>query len=92
MTEKAQNSVKYTLEERGTRYGRFACNADTAQELKAVLRTSANWYRMPAYKREALEMIAHKMARIVNGDPDYADSWHDIQGYARLGQDVTMDG
>lgn len=33
---------------------------------------------------EALDMIAHKIARIINGDPDYADSWDDIAGYAKL--------
>jgi hypothetical protein len=33
---------------------------------------------------EALEMIANKIARILNGDPDYADSWTDIAGYATL--------
>lgn len=35
-------------------------------------------------QREALEMIAHKIARILNGDPNYADSWVDIAGYAKL--------
>lgn len=30
------------------------------------------------------EMIAHKIARILNGDPNYADNWHDIAGYATL--------
>lgn len=35
-------------------------------------------------QREALEMIAHKIARILNGDPNYADSWHDVAGYATL--------
>jgi hypothetical protein len=34
--------------------------------------------------REALEMLAHKTGRILNGDPAYADSWHDIAGYVRL--------
>lgn len=29
-------------------------------------------------------MIAHKIARILNGDPDYDDSWVDIAGYATL--------
>ena len=29
-------------------------------------------------------MIAHKMGRIVNGDPYYDDSWVDIVGYAQL--------
>lgn len=33
---------------------------------------------------EALEMIAHKIGRILNGDPGYADSWVDIAGYAQL--------
>ena len=36
---------------------------------------------------EALEMIQHKIARILNGDPDYADSWDDIAGYAKLVSD-----
>ena len=40
---------------------------------------------------EALDMIAHKIARIINGDPDYADSWHDIAGYAKLVAD-RLDG
>ena len=43
-----------------------------------------NWAKLDPDQREALEMIAHKMARILNGDQDHLDSWHDIQGYARL--------
>jgi hypothetical protein len=33
---------------------------------------------------EALEMIASKMSRIVNGNPDKIDNWDDIAGYAKL--------
>ena len=29
-------------------------------------------------------MIVHKLARIVNGNPDKVDSWVDIAGYATL--------
>jgi hypothetical protein len=29
-------------------------------------------------------MILHKIARIVNGDPNWSDSWRDIAGYATL--------
>lgn len=29
-------------------------------------------------------MILHKVSRIINGDPSYADSWRDIAGYAQL--------
>lgn len=32
------------------------------------------------------------MARIINGDADYADSWRDIQGYARLGEGASIGG
>lgn len=34
--------------------------------------------------REALEMNAHKTARILNGDPTYKDNWMDIEGYTHL--------
>jgi hypothetical protein len=33
---------------------------------------------------EALEMIVHKIGRIVNGNPDVTDHWVDIAGYATL--------
>jgi hypothetical protein len=29
-------------------------------------------------------MIVHKIGRILNGDPNYDDSWADIAGYAQL--------
>jgi hypothetical protein len=29
-------------------------------------------------------MITHKISRILNGDPNYDDSWRDIAGYAML--------
>jgi hypothetical protein len=34
--------------------------------------------------KQALSVIADKIARILNGDPYYLDNWHDIQGYAQL--------
>ena len=76
--------IQITLDERGNRYGTFLDNACVAQDLKQVLREAYNDDNMTALHKEALEMICHKMARIVNGDPDYIDSWHDIAGYATL--------
>jgi hypothetical protein len=43
-------------------------------------------------QREALDMIAHKIGRILNGDPNYADSWVDIAGYAKLVADRLESG
>lgn len=76
--------MKDILNERGSRYGSFIENARTTHFLKEQVRSSPSWSKMYADQREALDMICHKIARIVNGDPDYVDSWVDIAGYATL--------
>jgi hypothetical protein len=80
--------IAETLEERGTRYGSFAGHAHIAQELKRTMQRTKNWGELSDDKREALEMVAHKIARILNGDPEYHDSWHDIIGYTKLVADT----
>ena len=81
------NDVTETLTERGSRYGKFKDHAELSQQLKNVMRCSDGWCGLDYDMREALEMIQHKVARILNGDPTYADSWHDIAGYAKLVDD-----
>lgn len=76
--------IDATVEERGNRYGTFKDGADIMQELKSVMRSTPNWSNLTPSQREALEMIQHKVGRILNGDPNYTDSWHDIKGYAHL--------
>lgn len=80
-------NVDKTLQERGERYGEFPQHAHYTQHMKTLFKTSPNWINMSPAKKESLEMIAHKIGRILNGDPDYADSWHDIAGYAKLVED-----
>ena len=77
-------TVEQTLAERGERYGDFTDHANIAQGLQDVMRATPGWTTMPATHRQALTVIAHKVARILNGDPYYPDNWHDVQGYARL--------
>ena len=77
-------SVQDTLTERGGRYGDFSDHAEIAQSLQKTMRQTSGWDRLDAPKKQALTVIADKIARILNGDPEYADNWHDIQGYARL--------
>ena len=86
------NDIAATLEERGTRYGSFTGHAHITQALKAVMMDTPNWYDMKPDQREALEMVAHKIGRILNGDPDYHDSWHDIVGYSKLVADRLLTG
>ena len=78
------SNIDSTLNERGTRYGDFEDHAFITQDLKAVMQETPNWDLLKADQKEALEMTAHKIGRILNGDPNYIDSWHDIIGYIRL--------
>ena len=71
------------LEERGSRYGEFEDQARLSQALKDTMR-HGGWDRLGDDQKEALEMMAVKMARILNGDPDHIDSWIDIVGYTQL--------
>jgi hypothetical protein len=46
---------------------------------------------MPDHAREALDMMASKIARIVSGDHQFKDHWIDIVGYATLVVDSLPD-
>jgi len=76
--------ITSTLAERGSRYGDFAGHARITQSLKSIMWNTPKWDTLSPAQMESLEMIVHKIGRILNGDPNYHDSWHDIEGYARL--------
>ena len=76
--------VTETLDTRGNRYGEYRNVSRTAQFLKDTLRSGESCGIMEPYMQESLDLIANKLARIVNGDPFYDDSWHDVGGYAKL--------
>jgi len=80
------SDVNKVLNERGTRYGKFIGHAQITQELKQLIKSHLNEREkvLEHDQKEALDMICHKIARIINGDPNYADSWIDIAGYAKL--------
>ena len=79
-------TVEGTLTQRGDRYGPFVGHAQVTQSLKDVIYAglAAREKKLAPDQLEALDMICHKIGRIVNGDPNYSDSWHDIAGYATL--------
>jgi len=83
-------NIDATLSERGSRYGDFGEHARITQNIKAAMRDSPNWKALPDNMKESLEMAAHKMGRILNGDPNYHDSWHDIIGYTKLVADSLL--
>lgn len=83
-TKSMTQDITTTLQERGQRYGKFSSHALITQHLKKVIVTHTPPNHLDDDQQEALDMICHKIGRIINGDPDYADSWHDIAGYAQL--------
>lgn len=82
----ADDNIDLVLAERGSRYGSFESHAKVTRGIKALLleAISDNSNPFAPDQYEAIEMICHKLGRIVNGDPNYADSWVDIAGYAKL--------
>ena len=76
--------INDTLATREGQYGQYKMVSQISQDIKKVMRQSPNYYVMPDYARESLDMIANKMARILNGNYYLNDSWHDIGGYAAL--------
>lgn len=72
------------LAERGSRYGVYRDVAGLAEKIKAAIREGRNYDALEPYHMHSLDMFASKISRIVNGDPNYEDSWVDIAGYAEL--------
>lgn len=81
-------NVNETLDQRGRRYGEYATLSATSQDLKSIVRNGANYHILESEMMESLDLICNKIARIVNGDCHYIDSWHDIAGYAKLVEDT----
>lgn len=80
--------VDAILAERGSRYGTFENHARISQALKRAMHDSPNWSKLTDVQKEGLEMIQHKVARMLNGDPSYLDNIIDVVGYATLVKDV----
>jgi hypothetical protein len=83
---KSAQEVDAILNTRASNYGSFLGLAQVTQRLKAVAHQFAgqNNKTFDADQAEALDLIFTKIGRILNGDPNYVDSWTDIAGYATL--------
>ncbi|SRR6266571_1717252 len=85
-------SIQDTLLARQERYGEFIENATIAQNLKDELRSYKGWDKLSADKKESLDMIMTKTSRILSGNPEYPDNWHDIGGFAKLVENMILTG
>jgi hypothetical protein len=80
------NQVDATLDARAVDYGKFIEGAEVMQMLKRVVQVALNNRdkTLAHDQAEAMDMIIHKIGRIINGNPDVVDHWLDVAGYAQL--------
>jgi len=80
------DQVDETLDARAVEYGKFIEGAEVIQMLKRVVQNALNNRdkTLAHDQAESLDMILHKVGRIINGNPDVIDHWLDIAGYAQL--------
>ena len=81
------SEIDKVLEERGGTYGDYTSETVISETIKNMMRCGDGWLNAGMNQRAALDMIAVKIARICNGDPNHRDNWDDIIGYATLVSD-----
>lgn len=79
--------LEQLLAERKSTHGEYRDHARYSQTIKHLMQESPNWVTMEDHQRETLEMIAHKIGRILAGNAQFDDHWKDISGYAKLTAD-----
>jgi len=89
--EEIKNSSSAELtSERGKTHGNFSDHARITRRLKhimveeQVLRHRRGQPALNYQQCEALDMIAHKIGRIIAGEASFQDHWDDIAGYAHI--------
>ena len=84
---KSELDIHATLDERARTHGDYSEHAAVTQMLKQIMRAAPKWGELKYHEQETLEMAAHKVGRILTGDPHFHDHWHDAAGYFTLSAD-----
>jgi len=81
-----KDTVDDVLNARGETYGKFIEGAEIMQMTKRLLHNyiKQRGTTLAFDQLEAIDMVIHKLGRIINGNPDHIDNWVDIAGYATL--------
>lgn len=77
-------TIEEILAEREKTHGDFRIHAAITDAIKFHMHTSNKWSYLSPTQREALDMTAHKIGRMLAGNPDHKDHWDDIAGYTTL--------
>lgn len=86
------DSTQQILSSRAKTHGSFIENGKIMQNLKDAMVNTVNWPHLEPHQKEALQMIQHKIGRILSGNANEPDHWVDIAGYATLVQNILKTG
>jgi hypothetical protein len=78
------DETRQLLEARPKTHGDFAPGAKFVQTVMRAAQESPSWGQMTDVQKECFHHIAQKLQRVVCGDPDFADHWDDVAGYAKI--------
>lgn len=82
---KAKDTPEATVKSRKELYGSFEGRAVVCDAVMQTLRSHPNWSRkLEPIHRHGLTMLVEKIGRIIEGNPNYLDNWHDAGGYSHL--------
>ena len=71
-----------SIPNRDQQHGGMEAVGEVAQRIKIAMRVSRNWPLLTSGQQEALDMTAHKIARILSGDDAQdPEHWTDLAGY-----------
>lgn len=82
VTSQVDGNEAMIADRQGT-HGVFRENTVYMQTVKDIMHLCPNWRRLSSWQREALEMVVHKQARLLYGDPNHLDHWEDQIGYLK---------
>ena len=77
-------TVDQTLQDRNGTHGDYKEQAAMGEAIREVMMQGKNWGALTTSQRDCLIMVSVKISRILTGDQNHVDSWHDMQGYPRL--------
>lgn len=78
------SDVNETIKQRFSVHGDYTTAATFKDRLISQCSELPNWKKLGPDGRETVRMIVEKLGRIMLGDCDFPDHWHDIAGYATL--------
>jgi len=82
---KSQDKITKILNERQLTHGDYLSKCIFIQTVKESMRSeNNNWIRLDPDMQESLDMVIHKISRILYGDSYHTDNWVDIAGYIML--------